>query len=406
VINERKKIVSPSDQSHIRPNTLQAHGGRTPAAFHGAVNTPVYRCSTITAENMAELMARETDKYNHVSYGRFGTPTTQDFESLVAEMEGGCRTISTSSGLAAITGALSSFVGAGDHILMTDSAYFPTRKFCDQILKKQGVETTYYDPKIGADIKHLIKNTTKVVFCESPGSLTFEIQDIPAIAAEAHKKGAIVMMDNTWGTPLFFKPFEKGVDVSIQAATKYIVGHSDAMLGTITINNPDLFMPIKDTVATYGFSVGSEEAYLGLRGLRTLSQRLRQHQESGLLVAKWLESRPEVAQVLHPALPGAPGHDLWMRDFTGACGLFSVVFTPHANDALTAMMDSYQFFALGYSWGGYESLVIPADRGIIRTATQWHAQGPTLRYHVGLEDPQDLIADLENGFQVLADFKA
>jgi cystathionine beta-lyase len=285
---------------------------------------------------------------------------------------------------------------------MVDSVYFPTRRFCQDQLKRWGIATTFYDPLLGADIASLMRPETRVVFVESPGSLTFEVQDIPAIAAVAHAGGAVVVMDNTWATPLFFQPFDKGVDISIQAATKFIVGHSDAMLGVITCATEELWHTVKSSVAQSGVCAGSEEVFLGLRGLRTLSVRLRQHQESGLALASWLSQRPEVRRVMHPALPEDPGHTLWKRDFTGACGLFGLELRPCSEVAVAAFLDGLAHFGLGYSWGGFESLIIPTTEGIKRTTTSWQADGPTLRIHTGLEDPSDLIADLALGFERLA----
>ncbi|WP_142846898.1 cystathionine beta-lyase [Telmatospirillum sp. J64-1] len=380
----------------MKKDTLIVHAGRHPEQQHGAVNPPVYRASTITFPSMAALEESSKAPFEGVRYGRFGTPTTFAFEEAVAALEGGWRSIATSSGLAAITGALTALLSAGDHLLMVDSVYGPTRKFCDSVLRRFGIETTYYDPLVGAGINSLIRTNTKVVFVESPGSLTFEVQDIPAIVEAAHRHGALVVMDNTWASPLFFQPFAHGVDVSVQAATKYIVGHSDAMLGTITTTE-ELWLKVKTAVAAFGYAAGSEETYLGLRGLRTLGARLRQHQESGLAVARWLQSRPEVTRILHPALPDDPGHALWERDFSGASGLFGVELKPVSKTALAALIDGLEHFGLGYSWGGFESLIIPAH--IQRTASNWKAEGPVIRLHIGLEDPQDLIADLEKGLE-------
>lgn len=382
-------------------DTVIVHAGRHPEDYHGAVNPPVYRVSTVLAETVAELKGRNADKFQGLVYGRYGTPTTAALEEAVAAVEGGSHCIAVGSGLAAITGTLTALLKTGDHLLMTDTAYFPTRNFCDKVLAGLGIETTYYDPAIGAGIKDLIRANTRVVFTEAPGSLTFEMQDIPAIAQAAHDAGALVAMDNTWGL-LSFQPFTKGVDVSIQAATKYIVGHSDAMLGTITTNDATLWRQIKTSCALYGYAPGSEETYLGLRGLRTVGVRLRHHFEAGLKVARWLETRPEVKRVMHPALPSDPGHALWQRDFKGGCGLFGVELLPTDEAAVEHMLDNYNLFKMGYSWGGFESLVVPTTGAIQRTATPWNAQGPTLRYHVGLEDPDDLIADLEAGLTRLA----
>jgi cystathionine beta-lyase len=296
--------------------------------------------------------------------------------------------------------AILSFVEAGDHILMVDNVYQPTRKFCDYLLAKLGVETTYYDPLLGEKIETLIRPNTKLVFTESPGSQTMELQDVPAIARVAAKHKLWVLLDNTWATPLYFRPFEHGVDVSIQAATKYIVGHADAMLGAVT-SNERAAKRVAQTKELLGISPGSEETFLGMRGLRTLSARLAQHQRSALEIARWLEGRPEVARVLHPGLPSHPQHALWKRDFLGSSGLFSVILKPVDGAAVAAMLDGLKLFGMGFSWGGYESLVIPFDPTTYRTATQWKAEGPALRLHIGLEDVDDLRDDLEAGLQRL-----
>lgn len=384
----------------MKKDTRIVHAGRHPEEHHGVVNPPVYRASTVLAPTVQALRERGRHRFDTVYYGRYGTPTTFALEEAVAEIEGGTRAVAVGSGLAAITGTLTALLETGDHILMVDSVYFPTRNFCDNVLARLGIETTYYDPRVGGDIAELIRPNTKVVFVESPGSQTFDVQDVPAIADAAHAKGAVVVMDNTWGV-MHFQPFAKGVDVSLQAATKYIVGHSDAMLGVITAKDEDLFRRIRTSVALYGYCAGSEEVYMGLRGLRTLSVRLQRHFEAGVRIARWLQDRPEVARVMHPALPDDPGHALWKRDFTGGCGLFGVELKPVPDTAVEAMLDGYALFAMGYSWGGYESLVVPTTGSIKRTATAWSPGGPTLRYHIGLEDPDDLIADLEQGFERL-----
>lgn len=376
------------------------HAGRHPERHHGAVNPPVYHASTILHASVAAMESSGKTPFEGVRYGRYGTPTTFALEEAVAAVEGGYRAIATSSGLAAITGALLAFVKAGDHVLMVDSAYFPTRKFCDGALAGFGVETTYYDPLIGAGIAALIRPNTRVVFVESPGSLTFEVQDIPAITAAARDRGAVVIMDNTWGA-LTFQPFRHGIDVSLQACTKYIVGHADAMLGAITTTE-EHWLRLKTSVAAYGHSPGAEELFLGLRGLRTLSVRLKRHAATALRLASWLEGRPEVERVLYPPLASDPGHALWKRDFDGACGLFGVILKPATKTAVDAMLDGYQHFNLGFSWGGFESLVIPTTgNAVVRTATAWTPPGPSLRFHCGLEDPDDLQEDLEKGFERL-----
>jgi cystathionine beta-lyase len=380
-----------------RAGTHVVHTGRDPFAHHGFVNTPVYRGSTVLFKTI-ESFEKRAQRY---VYGRRGTPTSEALEEAIATLEGGARTVLAPSGAAAIASALLAFTKAGDHILVGDSVYLPTRKICGGTLKRFGVETTYYDPTIGAGIADLMRPNTTVVFTERPGSLTVEVQDLPAIAAAAHKGGAIVMMDNTWGTPLYFKPFAHGVDLSIQAGTKYIVGHADAMLGAVTASAA-LAKTMVDEIQGLGICAGTEEMYLGLRGVRTLQVRLERHWHSGLEIAAWLERRPEVSRVLHPALPSHPQHALWKRDFTGACGLFSIVLKPCSKPALAAMVEGLELFGMGASWGGFESLVLPFDAAHARTATQWQTEGPTLRFHIGLEDVDDLKADLEAGFARLA----
>lgn len=386
----------------VKRDTRIVHAGSHPEQQHGAVNPPVYHASTITYPTAAAMREAGKTQFDGVRYGRFGTPTSFALEEAVCALEGGYRTISTSSGLAAIAGTLTALLKTGDHVLMTDSCYHPTRRFCTEHLSHLGIETTFYDPLLGAGIETWIRPNTRVVFVELPGSLTFEVQDVPAIAVAAHRHGALVVADNTWATPLFFRSFEKGIDVSIQSATKFIVGHSDAMLGTITCATQDVWLTIKSSIALAGVCAGAEEVYLGLRGLRTLGARLRQHQELGLKLATWLQQRPEVARVIHPALPFDPGHALWKRDFTGAPGLFAVELRPCPATAVDALLDTLEHFSLGYSWGGFESLIIPASGGIVRTAKAWTAPGPMLRIHTGLEDPDDLIADLARGLDQIS----
>jgi len=380
-----------------KQDTRLAHAGRDPERFHGFVNTPIYRGSTVLYPTMACL----EENAQEYSYGRLCTPTVAALQSMIAEVEGGDSTLLTPSGLSAISTALLSFAGSGDHILVSDSVYRPTRRFCDNVLKRLGVTTTYYDPLIRDGIAALLTDKTKVVFTESPGSQTFEVQDIPALAAAAHAGGAVVILDNTWATPLYFKPFAHGADVSIQAATKYIVGHADAMLGAITTNKKTT-PAVARTHDELGLCTGPEDVYLGLRGLRSLSVRLERHQRSGLDMAEWLANRKDVARVIHPALSGDPGHAIWKRDFAGASGLFSIVLQPCSHAALAAMLDGLELFGMGYSWGGYESLILPFDPSAYRTATTWEAKGPALRLHIGLEDVEDLKEDLEAGFARLA----
>lgn len=377
--------------------TRLSHAGRDPARFHGFVNTPIYRGSTVLYPTLDTLLADDQE----YSYGRLGTPTVRALQDALAELEGGHATLLTPSGLSAIATAIQSFVSSGDHILVSDSVYRPTRRFCDTVLKRLGVTTTYYDPVIGGGIAELLTERTKLVFTESPGSQTFEVQDIPAIAEAAHAAGAEVIMDNTWATPLFFRPFDHGVDVVVHAATKYIVGHADAMLGVITTAE-SAAGPVAKTHDILGLCPGPEDVYLGLRGLRTMQVRLQRHQESALALADWLAQRPEVERVIHPAWPDHPGHALWKRDFLGSSGLFAIVLKPVSHKALAAMVDGLDLFGMGYSWGGYESLILPFDPTAYRTATTWQVEGPALRLHVGLEDIEDLKADLDAGFARLA----
>jgi cystathionine beta-lyase len=359
------------------------------------VNTPVYRASTIL---FPTLDAMESDDKPYV-YGRRGTPSSRSLEDAVTALEGGVRTVLCPSGANAIATAILSVCRAGDHLLMVDSCYNPTRIFCDKLLKRFGVETTFYDPAIGADIEKLFKPNTTAVFCESPGSLTFEIQDVPAIARVAHAKGASVLLDNTWATPLYFNAFAHGVDLSIMAATKYVGGHADLMMGTICANASHEAR-LRATHDELGLCSSGDDCFLALRGLRTMPLRLKQHQETGLKLARWLAARPEVERVLHPALESDPGHALWKRDFTGSCGLFGVVLKPVPHQALAAFMDNLELFGMGFSWGGYESLIVTSHTH--RTAKPFHAEGPLIRIHAGLEDADDLIADLEQGFERMA----
>ena len=396
-------MAKKNDGASFKPDTLLTTLGRDPAANFGIVNPPVYHASTVTFSTVADMEAIGKLPYDAVYYGRHGTPTTFALQDAMAELDGGQgrRGIACGSGVAALDATIAAFVSAGDHLLVTDSAYDPTRRFCDQFLKKFGVDTTYYDPMIGAGITALLRPNTKAVLVEAPGSLTFEVQDIPAIAEAAHQVGAAVIMDNSWATPLLYKAFDYGVDVSVYSATKYIVGHSDAMMGVI-VASPETFLKVRKSVAMFGAAPGPDDCYLALRGLRTLGVRLERHDKSAMTIAEWLKGRPEVAKILHPAFPDCPGHDIWKRDFIGASGLFSIILKPVSKAAVTAMLDGMRLFAMGYSWGGYESLIIPANPAAIRSAVPWTAEGPLLRLHVGLEDVGDLIDDLSDGFKRLA----
>jgi cystathionine beta-lyase len=382
-----------------RSETKVVTAGRDPRSYHGFVNPPVYHASTVLYPSAEDFLAHRA----RYQYGRRGTPTTEALELALQELEGPqCAGVALlPSGLAAISSAFLSVVHAGDHVLVTDSAYGPTRIFCDQVLSRLGVGVTYYDPLVGASIGDLIRPSTRLVFLESPGSLTFEMQDTAAIAEVAHDKSATVLMDNTWATPLYYRPLEHRVDLAIQAGTKYIGGHSDIMLGTVSANAASVAR-LKNTVRYTGQCEGPDDTYLGLRGLRTLAVRLERHYQSGLAIARWLEARPEVLCMLHPALPSHPGHAIWKRDFSGASGLFSIVLKPVPQRAYFAFLDTLELFGIGASWGGYESLAIPFDCATLRTATRWQPGGPTVRFHIGLEAVEDLIADLERGFAALA----
>jgi len=388
----------------MKQDTLITTAGRDPKNNHGIVNPPVYHASTIVAPTLAEFRERRKHRWEPgvFTYGRQGTPTHEAFEVAVATLLGGDRAVAMGSGLAAINAAMLAYLQSGDHVLMVDSAYGPARGFCDKFLARFGVTTTYYDPFIGADIAALIQDNTKIVYTESPGSLTFEVQDIRAIADEAHKRGCVVIIDDTWSSGVFFKPFEHGVDVSVIAATKYLVGHSDVMMGVITTTD-EQWQIVRQSASDLGANSGPDDVYLALRGLRTIAVRMRRHHETGLKLARWLQARPEVVDVLHPGLPDNPNHELWKRDFTGACGLFGVVLKPYRDEAFAAMLDGLELFGMGASWGGFESLILLTDPASIRVAThdRWKDVGPTLRIHAGLEDADDLIADLEKGFERL-----
>ena len=381
----------------MKKDTILAHAGREPEKYQGMVNTPVFRASTILHEDLETYEAPRDEDYLRISYGRHGTPTTRALEDAVAQLEGGYRAVALPSGLAAIVAALSAFVKGDDHLLVVDSVYGPARNFCNTRLKPNGVDVEYYDPFVGAGIAKLIRPNTRAVFCESPGSLTFEMQDIPAIAKAAHDRGVPVLADTTWGTPYFFRSFERGVDVSIHAATKYICGHSDVMMGVI-VTNEKYWRTVRKCVADYAYSASPDDCYLALRGLRTLGVRMKHQMQSALRVATWLKARPEVKDVLYPALEGNPGHAIWKRDFSGAAALFSFVMQPAHSKQVPAFVNALELFGIGSSWGGYESLAVLAHADRYRSATKWNPGGETIRLHIGLEDPDDLIADLERGF--------
>lgn len=396
-MTKKPDIDGAGERAPLKVETRLVTGGRDPFAHHGFVNTPIYRGSTVLYRNADDFLHRRA----RYTYGTRGTPTTDALETAWSELSGAAGTVLVPSGLAAIAIALMSCLEAGDHMLVSDSVYRPTRNFCETVLKKFGVSVTYYDPLIGSGIAALMQPNTRAVFTEAPGSQSFDMQDIPAIAEAAHAAGAIVLIDNTWATPLFFPPHARGADIAIEAGTKYLGGHSDLLLGLVSANE-SCWPRLRATFDSFAICAGPEDVFLALRGLRTLAVRLRHHQEAALEVARWFAGRPEVLRVLHPALPTDPGHAIWKRDFSGASGLFSVVLKPVSQKAANAFVDALTLFGIGASWGGFESLVLPFDCSAYRTATTWNPGGPTLRFHIGHEDVSDLTADLERGFAALA----
>jgi cystathionine beta-lyase len=391
-------MIRPKDDrpsTPLDPQTELVTSGRDTVAQKGFINPPIVRGSTVLYPTADDLHAHRGE----FQYGRHGTPTTKALQQALMALEGpNCAGVGLApSGVAAISTALLAILKAGDHLLVIDSVYRPTRNLCDSLLKRYGVETTYFDPLIGAGIEKLFRPNTRAVLVEAPGSQSFEMPDIPAIAAAAHARGALVLDDNTWATPLFHRSLDQGVDISIQAATKYLGGHSDIMFGTISAN-ATTWPLIAEAIRLLGVCAGPDDVFLALRGVRTLAVRLAHHQQAGLEMARWFAARPEVQRVLHPALETDPGHAIWKRDFTGASGLFSVVLKPASQQAVDAFLNTVTLFGMGYSWGGFESLVIPFDCSSYRTATTWKPGGPTLRFHIGLENLDDLKADLARGF--------
>jgi len=386
----------------VKKDTRIVNAGRKSKWTRGVVNPPVERASTVVFESVKEMKHATANRGNQVLfYGRRGTSTSFAFSDAMTDLEGGAGCAIYPSGTAAITNAILSFVKTGDHLLMVDTAYEPTRDFCDKILKNIGVETTYYDPLIGKGIKALIKENTRIIFLESPGSITMEVQDVSGIAEIAHQNDCLVMLDNTWAAGVNFQPFDHGVDISIQAATKYIVGHSDVMLGTATATEA-CWPQLRENSYLMGQCTSPDDLYLAMRGIRTLSVRLKQHQESALKVANWLATRDEVDVILHPAFDSCPGHEYFSRDFTGSNGLFSFVLNRGDQTSINELLDGMKHFKMGYSWGGFESLILGnTNVGRLRTATTWQYEFPLIRLHIGLEDVDDLIADIEQGFDRL-----
>ena len=383
----------------MKEDTKLVHLGRGPSSFEGTVNLPVYRASTILSTDMDSYIHRFDDEKNFtdITYGARGTQNSRALGEAIADLEGGHGTIVTTSGLSAISVTLGALVSAGDHILISDSVYGPTRTFCNQVLSRYGVTTEYYSPDIGDAIAELIQKNTRLVLMEAPGSLTFEMQDIPGITRAAKEKGVLTVMDNTWATPVFFRPLEHGVDISIQAGTKYIAGHSDLVIGMVTSARETTHKMMVSHAQNLGDAASPDDCYLALRGLRTLSVRLYRQQESTLKVATWLADQPQVYRVLYPALADDPGHALWKRDFKGASSLFGLAMHSEDETAVKAMADSLRYFQIGSSWGGYESLIAFNHMPVARERVSWTEKPFMLRVHIGLEDPEDLIADLTQG---------
>lgn len=388
-----KKLSKP-EFARLREKTRLALAGRDPTDSYGFVNPPIVRGSTVVYPNTEDFLVRKA----RYTYGTQGNPTIDALLAAVNTMEGGAGSVVVPSGLLACTLPMLATLSAGDHLLVTDSVYRPTRIFCDRMLPRYGIEVSYYDPAAGADIAALFRSNTKAVWTEAPGSQTFEMQDIPAIVAAAHARDILVMMDNTWATPLFFDAHAFGVDLSVQAGTKYFAGHSDVLIGTVSARTPELYKRLREAWETLGLIIAPEDAFLTLRGIRTMAVRLKEQMPAGITMATWLADRSEVARVLHPALPGDPGHAIWKRDFTGASSLFAIELEPVSMKAVAAMLDELTLFGMGASWGGYESLVLPFDCTTYRTATRPAFKGPTIRLHIGLEDLEDLKEDLDAGF--------
>ena len=386
----------------MHDKTKLCHLGRSPHQNHGAVNPPIYRASTILFSSIEDQEYREENPFSEIFYPRYGVPTTKTLEEMLAALEGGSKTTLTGAGLTAVAMALSAVTATGDHILVSDNVYGPTRRFVSTVLRRFGVEATFYHPQIGSAIETLIRSNTRAVFLESPGSLTFEVQDVPAIVAAVRKnekqRPISLIMDNTWGTPLFFKPLAVGVNIVLHSGTKYIAGHSDMMFGVITGDETHGLI-VKSNAVDFGITVSPDEAYMCLRGLRTLEVRLQAHYQNALRLSEYLAQRPEVDSVVYPPRPDHPNHDVWRRDYTGGSGLFAIFLKPCPKQAITALLNNLRFFGIGYSWGGYESLITPVYPEKVRSAIQWQDPRPLIRIHAGLEDVEDLIHDFDQGFE-------
>lgn len=388
------KKLPPSEFARLGERTRLTLAGRDPSDSYGFVNPPIVRGSTVIYPTTEDFLARKS----RYTYGTHGNPTLDAIEAAANTIERGAGVVVTPSGLLACTLPFLAFLSAGDHVLVTDSVYRPTRNFCDSMLKRMGITVEYYDPALGDGIAALFRPQTKAIWTEAPGSQTFEMQDIPAITKAAQARGILTMMDNTWATPLFFDSHKAGIDISVQAGTKYYAGHSDVLIGTISARTPELYKTLRKAWEELGVIVAPEDAFLTLRGMRTMAIRLKEQMPAGIEMANWLKARPEVARVMHPALPDDPGHALWKRDFTGASSLFAIELAPVSMTAVGAMLDGLTLFGMGASWGGYESLVLPFDCRAYRTATTPSHMGPTIRIHIGLENLEDLKADLDAGF--------
>ena len=389
--------LTPATKKKLRARSRLVHLGRNAEASFGFMNIPPYRGSTVLFPDYATLMSND----QRYTYGTHGTPTSDALCEAWTSISGAAGTMLVPSGLAAIIASFTTALSAGDHLLVTDAAYQPARIYCNTILKRMGVETTYYDPAIGAGIETLFRDNTRAVFVEAPGSQSLDMQDVPAIAAAAKSRDVCVIMDNTWATPLFFSPHAHGVDLAVEAGTKYLSGHSDLLLGLVSAN-AHWFDRLHRTVDLLTIPPGPEDVFLALRGLRTMELRLREAGGQALALARWLKARPEVLRVFHPALEDHVGHAIWKRDFTGSSGLFSIVLKPAPDQAVAALLDGLELFGIGYSWAGFQSLVLPFDCAKYRTATRWAPGGPCLRFSVGLEDIDDLKEDLDRGFARLA----
>ena len=395
-----------SNQLNIQANNITnelVHLGRDNQSNGRAVNLPIHQTSTMLFNSLEEFETARDVRYEKgtLYYGRYGNPATFELENMMAELEEGAGCVAVSSGLTACAISLMTFASMGTHILIADTVYGPTRMFCENVLKTYGVNVTYFDPMMGSEIEGLIQDNTSIIFLEAPGSGTFEVPDIPAITDVAKRHNIVSILDGTWSTPLFCKPITLGVDVVVHSGSKYISGHSDAMLGFIVTNSEDSYNKVRKMSLAFGDRAGANDVFLALRGLRTLEVRLRQHQESTLKIIDWLKDQPAVSRVLHPASPDCPGHDSWRRDFKGAAGLFSIELNVMPEKNIRAMINSLKLFAIGLSWGGFESLILPVDPSAYRVATEWKNRGPLIRLNIGLENTQSLIEDLETGFSHL-----